>query len=114
MIKFNPKNKPSITAKDLIDPMAELSSQEEADEYLYDYSLFLWGKSVGIPLDEVKEQALNNISYLMGYYSDDDIHDNIWKYYKIYPSIPKGANEAYNKGLEHGKAYLESLKMKEV
>ena len=70
MIKFNPDNKNVLTFGECLYPTTEITTQEEADEYLADYIAFIQ-KSLDVvpnPKGYSAEQIANiNIGYWTGY-----------------------------------------------
>lgn len=71
MIKFNPENKETLTYGECLEPAMKITTQEEANQYLEDYTKFIQ-KWVDIEPNQkeltAKQIALQNIGYWTGYY----------------------------------------------
>ena len=72
MIKFNPKNKSTLTFGEALNPVADITEQKEADQYLKDYIRYTQKFLDKEPNSEGKtaeEICKINIGYWSGYCS---------------------------------------------
>jgi len=68
MVKFNPENKEILTFGECLDPTAEISSEEEAEQYLKDYTEYVQNALNKNPRND-EMTALDICKINIGYYS---------------------------------------------
>ena len=68
MTKFNPENKQELKHSDCLHPAMSITDPEDAQQYLEEYTLYLFSKLPEKDLDYCIRMAKENIGYYAGYF----------------------------------------------
>ena len=72
MVKFNPENKEILTFGECLDPTAEIQTEEEAEQYLKDYTKYVQNALNKNPRNDemtAVDICKVNIGYYSGYFN---------------------------------------------
>ena len=102
MTKFNPENKEVLTYGECLYPAMEITTEEDAEQYLNAYIEYLEKfKDTMTPGNTPKSVALVNIGYFAGY-CDQKVYDRVMKLFKckhpIFGDTYPTPEEAFNMG----------------
>jgi len=111
MTKFNPLNKEILTYKDCLSPAMKITDEEDAQQYLADYVVYLRdvisrdNNKTNKDGKTVEEIASSNIGYYAGYY-DDETRDRVERLFKckhpVFGAIAEQGAPTVQEALEAG------------
>ena len=102
MTQFNPENKKVLTYGEVLSPVACITDEKDAAQYLESYIAYIINSQDGLSKEKAREIALQNIGYFAGY-CDMETADRILKIFHTLHPVFGSAFPTPEEALEMGK-----------